>query len=110
MSDFYKGLSQTVGKTISGVVVKNRKDGCYTGQLCFQVFLLFSDNTYYEFYNDARFTGCSGVDRGGAEEVRDYIKDVMQVAWETHTKSPQGLGVLWARALDLAKRWKSNRG
>ena len=62
-----------VGKTISGVIIKQGGSGSPSRQL----FLLFDDNTYFEFWSWGDYSGMSaagGLDRGGAEEVRNYMK------------------------------------
>jgi hypothetical protein len=61
-------LSHIVGKTISGVIVK---EGDRTPRS--QVFLLFTDGTYYELYSDSRIQGTKGVDKGGPDQVRSYF-------------------------------------
>lgn len=54
-----------VGKTISGVLVSENPRQPYT-----QVFLVFSDGTYYEFYG--MVNSAAGVNRGGIEEAERY--------------------------------------
>src|SRR5262249_23064620 len=54
-----------LSKTIGGVIVK---EGDVTPRS--QVFLLFTDGTYYEMYSDTRIEGTKGVDKGGPEQVR----------------------------------------
>jgi hypothetical protein len=57
-----------VGKTIAHVVVKKRP-----GQPRSQLFLVFTDGTYYEFFcPDGDLEGASAIDPGGLEEVRRY--------------------------------------
>jgi hypothetical protein len=57
-----------VGKTIAHVVVKHRP----TKPLS-QLFLVFTDGTYYEFFSsDGHLQGASAIDAGGLEEVRRY--------------------------------------
>ena len=63
------GVKQIIGKTISGVVVKESKNSPRT-----QLFLLFNDGTYYEFYSGlGDICGAGGVDRGGIHEVNQYL-------------------------------------
>ncbi len=58
------GLKDIVGRRIRQVVVASN-DGPGPGQ---QVFFIFDDGTYFEFYGeDFNCTAC--VDRGGASEV-----------------------------------------
>jgi hypothetical protein len=57
-----------VGKTIAHVVVKKRP-----GQPRSQLFLLFTDGTYYEFFSpEGDLEGASAIDQGGLAEVRRY--------------------------------------
>ncbi len=60
------GLEQIIGKTIKTVAVNEGRG---------QVFLIFSDGTYFELYpaSERRVNWTSGVDRGGLEEVRHYV-------------------------------------
>ena len=59
-----------IGKTIKDVIIVNR----YEGTPHSQVFLLFDDNTHYEFYgDDIRPSG--GVDDGGRNEILNYVRD-----------------------------------
>jgi hypothetical protein len=76
-------IREILGKKINGVVVKEGEKAPQT-----QVFLLFSDGTYYEFYGIINGTG--GVDRGGIKEVRQYMASknrsiVLEVLDETIT-------------------------
>ena len=64
-------IKDIVGKTIKGIVVKesvikNPKS---------QDFLLFNDNTYYEFYCDAIINGIKGIDNGGMIAVKNYMPE-----------------------------------
>lgn len=81
-------IRQILGKTINGVVVKEGEQHPRS-----QVFLLFSDGTYYEFYGKF-IQGTSGVDRGGIEEVRQYMANrtiVLEVFDETITSGRDSL-------------------
>lgn len=75
-------IKQIIGKTISGVIVKEMEGGQPTSQ----VFLLFSDNTSYEFYSYSTICGAGGVDPGGAEAVRQYIPEA-KIIYEAHGDS-----------------------
>ncbi len=78
-------LEQLLGKTITGVVTKRAS---MPGSPQHQIFLLFSDQTYYEFYaveDGVALTG--GVDQGGPAEIRRYMKDRMQVTFEAYLAS-----------------------
>ena len=70
-------IRQIIGKTISGVIVK-KSDRYPTSQ----VFLLFSDDTYYELYGD-HIKGSGGVDRGGRGAVLRYLPE-HKVEFEAH--------------------------
>lgn len=61
------GIENIIGKTVSNVVVADKEKPPYR-----QVFLVFSDNTYFELYG--KFTGAGGVDRGGVEDVIEYAE------------------------------------
>ena len=64
------GLQQTIGKTISEVLVGYNSRG---GDPVNQVFLVFDDGTNFEFWG-AQFNCAGGVDRGGAAEVTRYVE------------------------------------
>ena len=64
-----QALSRLIGKTIAHVVVKAGRDPRA------QVFLVFTDGTYYEWYADAPIVGTSTVAEGGLPEVRRYMED-----------------------------------
>lgn len=63
---FKDAAKNIVGKRISSVVMKqgNRPQA--------QLFLIFDDGTYFEFYSDGGIYGAGGIDRGGLDEVRQY--------------------------------------
>ena len=60
-------IRNIVGKRVAGVVVKEASRPPRT-----QVFLVFSDGTFYELYGD--IAGAGGVDRGGIDAVRSYLQ------------------------------------
>jgi hypothetical protein len=63
------GAPGIVGKTIAHLVVKRRA----RGQPGNQLFLVFTDGTYYEFFTfQGELTGASAIDRGGLAEVQGY--------------------------------------
>lgn len=68
-----------VGKTISGVIIKKSNELTPPAQL----FLIFNDDTYYEFWvgEDGDLHAASGIDRGGAEKVRNYMSG-MNIVFE----------------------------
>lgn len=61
-------ISQILGKTIKAVVVSEEN----RSQPRMQVFLIFTDNTSYEFYGDL-FRGAGGLDQGGIDAVIKYV-------------------------------------
>lgn len=63
------GISEIVGKTIKGVVVNTRNRNTPREQ----VFLIFDDGTYFEFYGK-EFSCAGGVDKGGAGEALRYAR------------------------------------
>lgn len=59
------GVGDIIGKTITDVIVAENVNTPNQ-----RVFLVFSDNTYFEFYGSF---GCtSGVNRGGLHEAMQY--------------------------------------
>ena len=40
-----------------------------------QIVLVFSDDTYYEFYSDADIGMASSVDEGESEKVLNYLEE-----------------------------------
>ena len=63
------GAKEIVGKQIVGVYVAESESRAPFHQ----VFLAFSDNTYFEIYGD-QFNVAGGVDQGGANVIANYIK------------------------------------
>ena len=63
------GVSEIIGKTIKGVVVSTRNKNTPREQ----VFLVFDDGTYFEFYGK-EFTCASGLDKGGVGEALRYAR------------------------------------
>lgn len=62
------GAPGMVGKTIAHVVVKHRRKRPLS-----QLFLVFTDGTYYEFFcPDGSIVGASAIDVGGLAEARRY--------------------------------------
>lgn len=67
-------VEQIIGKRIRGVVIKQKTSG--PSEVSSQLFLLFDDDTYYEFYTcDEPLCTTGGVDHGGLREVLDYMGD-----------------------------------
>lgn len=66
-----------ISKTISGVIIKKSDELTPPAQL----FLIFDDNTYYWVGEDCDLHAASGLNRGGAEEVRNYMSG-MSIVFE----------------------------
>lgn len=63
-------LAQMLGKTVKAVLVKQ----CEQGSLREQVFLVFDDDTYFEFYSrDGTIEAAKGLKSGSLDEVREYM-------------------------------------
>lgn len=63
-------VAEMLGKTIQAVVVKQ----CERGSLTEQVFLVFDDDTYFEFYSsEGAIESAKGVKTGTFAEVREYM-------------------------------------
>lgn len=89
-----EALPQLLGKRICGAVVKQ---GDRSPRM--QVFLVFDDDTYYEFYTDSTIFGAGGVDRGGIEHVRQYIPE-NKVEFECSIDGMTFNYDLWRRSAD----------
>jgi len=63
-------LNEMVGKTISGVVVKEGPRQ--------MIFVVFSDDTHMEFYG-SDIHNIKGIRPGGMEEVLSYCPDIKLV-------------------------------
>jgi hypothetical protein len=75
-----------VGKTISAVVVKRRPE-----RPLGQVFLVFTDGTYYEFFSAFdEINGASAIDVGGLEAVRRYGGEQWIVVEASRPLTPDG--------------------
>ena len=72
-------VQEIVGKTISGIVIKEG-DHSIQGQ----VFLVFDDNSCFEFWANSLIYGTSGLRKGGAEWARAYIADTMRCVLDYH--------------------------
>jgi hypothetical protein len=59
-------INNIIGKTISSVIVAENKKSPKK-----RVFLVFSDDTYFEFYGE-NFSCTSGVDKGGLDKATQY--------------------------------------
>ena len=76
-------VKDIVGKKITGVVVR---EATWRSPPQTQLFLIFSDGTYYEFYSDSNITGTGGVDKGGIEEVKKYMPEHFKIIAEYSIK------------------------
>jgi len=63
-------VKSIIGKTISGVLVKESPDPTPPAS---QVFLVFDDGTYYEFFSNSKICGAGGIDEGGMQAAKDYM-------------------------------------
>ena len=79
------GLRQILGKTITGVVIKQNNHKKWIGP-DFQIKLVFLDRTNFEIYVDSpadiRFGG--GIDPGGIEAARKYMGERMDIIVDLH--------------------------
>lgn len=66
-------IRSLIGKTITGVIVKQG------GPVKQQVFLLFSDDTYFEFYSSERMGYSGELSAGDASAVREYMADAQKI-------------------------------
>ena len=74
-------IRHILGKTISGVIVKQHD----TGHPSSQVFLLFDDDTHYELWsNGPVISGAGGVDPGGRGKVQSIGREGSEVVFEAH--------------------------
>jgi hypothetical protein len=63
-------LKHIVGKTIAGIVIRESKGAGPRGQL----FMIFTDNTYLEFYGDVEWS--SHLEVGDLETVKQYANQL----------------------------------
>ena len=66
-----KYLDQILGKTITGVVVKEHAGGSPRSQ----VFLVFSDGTHYEFYSFDEIFPIKGIRDCGIDWIKSFDED-----------------------------------
>jgi hypothetical protein len=65
----YGALQAILGKTISGVIVKEKTKHSTPAM---SVHLVFSDNTSYEIYSDFHINFAGGLNTGDVERLRKY--------------------------------------
>lgn len=77
------GAKEILGKTIKGVVIATA-----TGpdRPASRLFLVFADGTYFEFYSDTNIRPTGGVDPGGLDKVKAYIRKTDEIVFETYPK------------------------
>ncbi len=80
-----RSIESIVGKTITGVVVKRRKSE-EISNITNQIMLVFSDNTYYEIWENTydAISSAGRVFPGGIEAARNYGSDVMEIIIDVH--------------------------
>ena len=82
-----------IGKRIKGVVTKKRPNSPY-----YQLFLIFSDDTFFEFYTittDGDISCAGGIDKGGIDAVRNYLGEqfiTLESCDESIADRPMGIG------------------
>jgi len=70
---------QIVGKTITGVIIKQHK---FKGAPRSQLFLVFDDHTSYEFYADAPIEPTGGIDKMSFSDIHRYMADSMKIVFQ----------------------------
>lgn len=74
------GVKRILGKTISGIIVKDREGTPKT-----QLFLLFDDDTWYEFYSMSEDIKTTTAERsGGLKGLYNYMGDTSRIVFEAH--------------------------
>ena len=76
-----EGAKEIPGKTIRGVVITTGPD-----EPASQLFLVFEDGTYYEFYSATDIRPTGGVDPGDLDRARKYIGQRNEIAFEAYPK------------------------
>lgn len=73
------GAAEIVGKTITGVIIKQVKETGSTPQS--QLYLLFDDNSYYEFYSSSGSIRNTGgcFSNSSFREVYKYMEEQFDV-------------------------------
>lgn len=75
------GAAEIVGKTITGVIIKQAKGARDTPQS--QLYLLFDDNSYYEFYSFSGSISNTGgcLPNASFREVYKYMEEQFNVVF-----------------------------
>ncbi|MBI5611906.1 MAG: hypothetical protein HY942_02375 [Gammaproteobacteria bacterium] len=76
------GAQEILGKTIKGIVIKTGDKSPKS-----QLFLVFDDGTYYEFYSlDDVIQVTGGVSAGDIDTVRKYMSETKEIVFESFPK------------------------
>ena len=81
-----EGLKDIVGKTVTAVAVAENE----ANSPHHQVFLVFSDGTYFEFYGD-QINCCAGVDAGDLTRACSYAEKCGSTIRATYPAEAPGL-------------------
>lgn len=75
------GAEEIIGKTVTGLIIKQAKNTSDTPQS--QLFLLFDDNSYYEFYSFSGSISNTGgcLPKKSFREVYEYMKEQFDVVF-----------------------------
>lgn len=81
---FKEGVEEIIGRRIKGVVMKRQTKGRRPPAM--QLFLLFDNDTYYEFYTetDGFINTTSGVFAGSLGSVLSYMSDGTEAFYVNH--------------------------
>ncbi len=80
------GIGDIIGKTISEVVVTEKRNSPRT-----QIFLVFRDDSYLEIYGDS-FSCAGGLDKGGSSDAIKYAQNMGAEVVETYPGSVELTG------------------
>jgi len=80
-----ENISEILGKTISAIIIREHdKPGLYNSQL----FLLFDDNSSYEFYSDCAISPCGTLNRRQyTENILSSPDEDMRVVYQAQRKN-----------------------
>jgi hypothetical protein len=82
-----KRLDALVAKTITGVILKERKPGVRSSVQA-QLFLVFGDGTYMELWTTSDEIWPAGPHGGGRAAAEDYCADSMHIVHTTFKDEP----------------------
>jgi|PersoiStandDraft_1058852.scaffolds.fasta_scaffold16007_2 hypothetical protein len=80
----HSAVFRTLGRRIRSVIF-----ACHSHCRHEQVFLVFDDDTYFEFYGPGRLKSCHDIDRGGESAVRRYATGSDFIQEFVERRSPQ---------------------